>query len=332
MEVVVNSYGSRVRCEDGMFRITSGDDLQLLSPFKVTRLLLASSCSLSTDAIALVMEHGIELVLIKRNGHAYGRIWDFSYGSTAELRRAQAMFPYFPEAGIWIKGILLSKVKAQISLLKHFVHRRPAHSVLIIESTSQLEMMAQRLADSDPKKFVREADQVRGFEGYSSKVYFNALTALVPAGWYLGVRSRRPAKDKFNCALNYLYGILYGRLEGIVINHGLDPAMGFLHRLEHNRPSLVLDLIEPYRPWADQQAVKLCQGNLLSDDHFDFEEEGVLLNEAGRKLVIPLFNEYMNEVVQYQGMRRSRYNQMHVGCTKLTQVLKELNLDSLFFQ
>lgn len=63
----------------------------------------------------------------------------------------------------------------------------------------------------------------------------------------LFAREKRRARAPINVALNYGYAFLYHALEWQCIACGLEPGIGFVHHLRRNRPSLVCDLIEPFR-------------------------------------------------------------------------------------
>jgi CRISPR-associated endonuclease Cas1 len=63
----------------------------------------------------------------------------------------------------------------------------------------------------------------------------------------LFVREKREAKHPLNAALNYGYGFLYHALEWQCLASGMDPTVGIIHKLRRSRPSLVCDLIEPFR-------------------------------------------------------------------------------------
>lgn len=71
--------------------------------------------------------------------------------------------------------------------------------------------------------------------------YFNAAASDLFA------REKRNAKTPLNIALNYGYGFLYHALEWQCIASGIEPGIGIIHRLRRSRPSLVCDLIEPFR-------------------------------------------------------------------------------------
>lgn len=60
-------------------------------------------------------------------------------------------------------------------------------------------------------------------------------------------REKRNAQAPLNVALNYGYGFLYHALEWQCVASGVEPGIGIIHRLRRSRPSLVCDLIEPFR-------------------------------------------------------------------------------------
>lgn len=63
----------------------------------------------------------------------------------------------------------------------------------------------------------------------------------------LFAREHRQAKAPLNVALNYGYGFLYHAIEWQCIETGIEPGIGIIHRLRRSRPSLVCDLVEPFR-------------------------------------------------------------------------------------
>lgn len=63
----------------------------------------------------------------------------------------------------------------------------------------------------------------------------------------LFARERRKAQAPLNVALNYGYGFLYHAIEWQCLASGIEPGVGIIHKLRRSRPSLVCDLIEPFR-------------------------------------------------------------------------------------
>ena len=129
-----------------------------------------------------------------------------------------------------------------------------------------------------------------GIEGNMARVYWRFLSESLPQPYQFPKRSRRPAQDMFNAALNYLYGMLYSVTESAALAAGLDTHLGFLHADEYNRPTFVFDLIEPYRPWIDKL----------------------------------LFNDYMAQRILFRGRRLSRKNHIYRFAGEFAQkLLKE---------
>ena len=139
-----------------------------------------------------------------------------------------------------------------------------------------------------------------GLEGTAGRAYFQCLSKLMPEKYQFEGRSRRPAKDPFNAALNYCYGILYGLVEKACILSGLDPYVGVLHTDNYNKKSMVFDLIEPFRIFAEQNAVYLFTGKKMKDEFFDANEGAVTLNTNGKPVVVGAMNKHLDETVRYR--------------------------------
>ena len=61
-------------------------------------------------------------------------------------------------------------------------------------------------------------------------------------------RVRRPPTDPVNAVLSLLYTFLYNQVYSAIRQAHLDPYLGHLHSLDYGRYSLVLDLMEEFRP------------------------------------------------------------------------------------
>jgi CRISPR-associated protein Cas1 len=58
-------------------------------------------------------------------------------------------------------------------------------------------------------------------------------------------------------------------LTGLLEGAGLDPYVGYLHQPDRGRPSLALDLIEPFRhPIADRLVLTLVNKDMIGADDF----------------------------------------------------------------
>jgi len=105
---------------------------------------------------------------------------------------------------------------------------------------------------------------------------------------------------KFNALINYGYGMLYSKTEQALFAAGLYPHLGILHADEYDRPTLSYDLIEPFRPWLDRLIVENILGAKVTSDCFETIEEGIYLNNNGKRWLIPEFNQWLQQPVRWQ--------------------------------
>lgn len=67
-----------------------------------------------------------------------------------------------------------------------------------------------------------------------------------------------------------------------------------------SKKSLVFDLIEPFRIYAEQVVVYLFTGKKVKDEYFDTKEGAVSLNQAGKPVVVEAMNRHLDESVRYR--------------------------------
>jgi CRISPR-associated protein Cas1 len=115
-------------------------------------------------------------------------------------------------------------------------------------------------------------DAVRGIEGQSAALYFGVFGKCIRNPEFgFATRTRRPPRDPVNAVLSFGYTLLAMGMESAVLRVGLDPMVGVFHMPEYGRPSLVLDLIEEFRPvLVDMLALRIVNRREVARE--DFEE------------------------------------------------------------
>ena len=192
------------------------------------------------------------------------------------------------------------------------------------KSISRLEDYRTKIAKLDGEIVSDVASQLRGWEGVSSKIYFETLNHFIPEEYRFAARSQHPAMDVVNAMLNYGYGLLYGKIEGALIKVGIDPYVGIMHRDDYNRPVLVYDVIEIYRIWVDYVVYSLIAQRVINDDYYSVREDGSYwLEGLGRRVLIQSMNDYLEEVVNQRGVSRSRATQIQLYAQSLAQMFKK---------
>ncbi len=120
---------------------------------------------------------------------------------------------------------------------------RELGSEAVAGAIHQLRRLSQKAAQAET------VEALMGLEGSAAAAYFGCFPHLlrVPDLPFAG-RSRLPPQDPVNVLLSLGYTLLANALHTQVQVAGLDPYLGALHRPDYGRPSLVLDLMEEFRP------------------------------------------------------------------------------------
>lgn len=326
MQLVIDTYGTAIKIKAGKIEVIHAKGIQTFAPGKLTTIVLQAGISITTDVLLAAVANEIDVLIMNgSNGQPEARIWSHKYGSISTIRKQQLRMADSPWATAQVQAWAAEKVRNQLRLLQVLQRDRPAKQGALQMACGRVEAALEKIETLNPNEaLIQLATDIRTAEAQAGRAYFGALAQVVPQQYYFQGRSRRPAKDKFNSVLNYLYGMLYGICEGALIRAGLDPYVGFMHRDDYNRPSLVYDFIEPYRTWADEVTLKLTLGRLLEDEFFSINptDGGYWLETPGRRVVIMAMNDYLEEVAQRQQKRRSRRQHILEEAVQLAQTLK----------
>lgn len=316
MELILTTYGTYLHRHGEMFVVKVKEQKQEVSSRKVRSILITTGASLSTDAIQLAMEKNIDIIFLDAVGEPYGRVWHGRPGSTTAIRREQLRMADTERGMRLALGWLLRKIDHQIDFLREARQRRSRLSAELTEKINSLLELRQSLNGlSGDLDTVRGS--IMGFEGRAGRTYWEAINLLLPENFQFAARSRNPAQDEFNCLLNYSYGVLYSVVERACILAGLDPYVGFIHTDHYQKKSLVFDLIECYRVWADETVVGLFAARKVKQDLFDRLKNGFTLNKEGKKVLMEQFGAYLDEGIRYRNRNIKRRDTVQLDCHRL---------------
>jgi CRISPR-associated protein Cas1 len=303
MQLILNTFGASLRKKDGMFLIRAGDRRITMSPRKVQTIWLATGVHLSTDAIRLALEHHIDIALLDKHGEPYGRFWHACLGSTTLLRRRLSEFAETEEGARLACEWVQAKIGHQADMLRDLARTRPDRAAELETTASRLEKLSRVVENAVGAPLGELRGSLMGLEGVAGRDYFAGLNLALPERFRFQGRSRSPARDEFNCLLNYAYGVLYSLVDRACLLSGLDPCIGLLHTDNYNKRSLVFDLIELHRVHAERVVVNLFAARRVRQELFDQKEGGFRLNAEGRALLLGELNEYLDRI-KLHGRRR----------------------------
>ena len=324
MELILNTFGTSLNRDNEGFVITSKDGRQRIPATGITSIQISRGAQITSDAVLLAIDREIEVLFMDKSGQPLGRIWSSKYGSVSTIRKGQLSFTFSKDAVKWIKDTIQRKIENQQALLLLRVARDAGIEKTVQKSVNRLEDYRTKINLLEGEIVSDVASSLRGWEGVSSKIYFDTLNMFLPEKYRFKQRSQHPATDIANAMLNYGYGLLYGKIEGSLIKAGIDPYVGVLHRDDYNRPVLVYDIIELYRVWVDYIVYSLLMQEAITDEYYSVKEDGSYwLEPLGRRVLIQSLNDYMEEVITIKGVSRSRQYQLYLYVQDLAQNFKK---------
>jgi len=326
MQLIINTYGTYVHIKDELFEVTVPKDGEKekhhFASQKVTSILMSKGSAISTDAIILAMKNNIDIIVFEYDGVPVGRFWHSKPGSTSRIRKQQLEASLNSAGVFWVKSWLAAKLGNQVDFLKRLKNHRPDTAEMIQEKIDSISALKTKIENQEADKIDAIDSSLRGFEGTAGRIYFEILSTLLTERYRFAGRSFRPATDPFNAFLNYAYGVLYSRVEKVLVIAGLDPYVGFMHRDDYNMKSMVFDFIEPYRIYADEVVFKLFSAKKVNDSHTSAITNGISLNAEGKNLLMQSLIKFLDEeTIRYNGRNQTRINAMQMDAHQFANKL-----------
>lgn len=326
MELVINSFGTSLSRDNEGFVIANSDGRQRIPAFGIKSIQISRGAQITSDAVMLAVENEIDVIFMDKTGKPVARIWSPKYGSISTIRKGQIAFTFSKDAVDWIKNIIMHKIENQQALLLMMPANDNITKNKVSRAINRLEDYRTKINAVDGEIVSDVAPALRGWEGVSSKIYFEAINLFLPEEYRFEKRSQNPAIDIANAMLNYGYGLLYSKIESSLIKAGIDPYIGIMHRDDYNRPVLVYDIIEIYRVWIDYVVFSLLAQHVITDEHYSVRDDGSFWLEAlGKRILIQSVNDFLDEVIDYKGVKRSRLTQISLYTQDFAQTLKKYN-------
>jgi len=308
--------------KDECFRLLNGDNKLDVAASRIESIVLSNKAMISTQAIVLALENNVDVIFLDGYGNPIGRVWFSKMGSTALIRRKQLEASENQIGTNLVLMLIKQKLTNQRDFLKKLKYSRPGKEKLFDPSITTIENSITSL-DSVNEKIDEVRGQLLGFEGSAGRAYFQCISKIMPETYQFKGRSKRPAEDPFNAVLNYCYGVLYSKVEKACILAGLDPFVGFMHTDNYNKKSLVFDLIEPFRIFAEQVSVYLFTGKKVKKDFFDIRSKSTTLNQKGKPFVIDELYKHLEESVRYRNRNVKRKHILTHEAHRMANILLE---------
>ena len=263
----------------------------------VSRLVIQGNASISTPALRDLMSRGIPVTWMSYGGWFDGHTIGTGH-KNVELRTAQYEASF--DEGFCLR-VAKDLVKAKILNSRTLLRRnwrgpeRPDRLLSDLKRESEKALKAESM------------QTLLGIEGSAAARYFGEFRNLIRRegdpdtfAFDFTKRNRRPPADPVNALLSYAYTLLVKAWTVTLSAVGFDPFRGFYHQPRYGRPSLALDLMEPFRPLIAESAViqAINNGEVRPTD-FSSAAGAVAMTPEGRKRFIATFERRMSQEITH---------------------------------
>lgn len=262
-----------------------GEKIADIPLIKIETILLYGNIQITTPALKMFMDEGIDIAFFTMNGKLCG-ILNPIKSKNIILRLKHFELARNPDFALKIaKSLVSAKIKNMQAVLKAYLKNYSDGEI-----ANAVQDLKLRLAGIAPKC---KAANLLGVEGSSTQVYYSALRRMFRGELRFNGRNRQPPRDEVNALLSFYYVILGNEITMLLNGCGLDPYLGFYHGIQYGRASLAMDLLEPFRPAIDRFVLSLANLGIFKKADFEQREGGIYLTQSSMKRFFRHWQEFL---------------------------------------
>lgn len=297
----ITSPDAFIRKEGMTFVVEVDDRKALQAPVHTIENIVCFGFKPVTPALmAFCAENNIGISYLSMHGRFLARVYGEQRGNVLLRKKQYAMSDSEESSCLIARNVVAAKVANSRNLLMRHVRNHGGDDPpgRVTEAITTLGRQLNLI------RGIASLDALRGFEGESASTYWGCFNELVTAqreDFVFERRSKRPPLDEVNALLSFVYMLLVNDVRSALETTGLDPQVGFLHRLRPGRPSLALDIMEELRAYiADRVVLNLINLRQVSKMDFERRETGeIRIGDAARKEVIVAYQKRKNETITH---------------------------------
>ena len=302
LPLVVQSQRARITKDSDTLKITEDEKEEITVRLnEVSDVALFGNVSITSPALTTLMEREIPVAFHSHSGWFRGIAQGLGH-KNVEVRTEQYRRSF--DSGFCLsfaRSLVAAKTINQRTILRRNWRGDPDRRKVVLD-----RLNATRRSTARAKSTVA----LLGIEGDSASTYFRAFSELLTppksgnsrsrekdvAVFQFDARNRRPPKDPVNAMLSLAYAMLTRHLTVAIATVGLDPYRGFFHAPRYGRPSLALDIMEPFRSIiADSVVLSVVNTGEISSGDFISAETGTALTSSGRRRFVAAFERRLSQ-------------------------------------
>ena len=300
--VYLQSHKGKVSKEGGELVITSDQEKGEVTKVRlseISQMLIFGNAYITTPAMHDLLRRKIPVCWYTYGGWFLGHSVS-GLGGNVELRTRQ-----FRTADdvVACQRLASSLINAKIRNSRVLLMRnsRAKHSEELRDAFKKMNFLAKKANTAD------DSNELLGFEGSAAAIYFKHFSSMfsenelgIARNFSFAKRNRRPPLDPINAMLSFGYALLVRQFIVALLAVGLDPYKGFMHSERFGRPSLALDLMEPFRPLiVDSTVLTMVNNGEVKPTGFLSTAAGVAMKDKTRKTFIAAFERRLSQEITH---------------------------------
>ncbi len=273
----------------------------------VEQVLVFGDVTLTTPALHALFERRIPVHYLSVYGRSYGTALA-DPGKNSLLRLAQVqLWQDLPRRFAVAQQCVLGKLVNMRAMVLRAARSREEPTaaalqqaaVTLGEAIREVKRLVAPVA-VDPADRMHGLGGLLGWEGKGSAAYYAAFGLMLKDEWGFTGRLKRPPPDPVNALLSLGYVVLTKQVASLIAAVGLDVGVGVLHQPGYGKPTLALDLVEPFRPLiVDSVVLTMLNTRQVQAGDFRHEFGGVWLDDGARKVFLQQLEGRLQEQVRH---------------------------------
>jgi len=240
LKIALSDYGSYLGRDAGCFEVRTKDGKVEHYPHfekEIGECVLKSGSYVSVNALIDLALWNIDTYIMTRGNRVVAVLKNLEDDSHVKTRVCQYQALNDGKGMIIASQIVNAKIAGQNSVLKKY----------------GLKPFDDHIGDGWTRK------QLLGIESRYARLYFSQIFKLFPKSIRPEKRKTFKAYDGINNVFNFGYYMLKCRVHKALLKAKLEPYLGFLHSMQHGKPSLVCDFQDLYRHLIDDFLIERCR-------------------------------------------------------------------------
>lgn len=255
---------------------------------KIYSIYAYGSLTFSSQSVHLLAKEGIPIHFFNYYGFYDGSFYPRETLLSGDLLVKQAEHYLNPGKRLWIAKKFIEGAAGNMEKVLGYYH---------IENG-----IGETVKDLTFSSNVTEAMNV---EARMRSEYYSKMDEILPEGFKMEGRSRRPPENMVNALISFGNSMVYSTVISEIYNTQLNPTISYLHEPFERRYSLALDLSEMFKPiLVDRLIFYMVNKRMLDENDFEQKVDYCILNDGGRKKFIKEYDERLKKTIKHRELNR----------------------------